>query len=260
MSSTIKVNNIQNLAGDDSGIDLSTNDQIILKTANTTAITINSSQNTTLGGNLVIPDAGNIGSASDTDAIAISSGGAVTFSQSPVGTGMDRLISNVTTSPASSVDFSNTYFNSTYDTYLVIFRITPSTDDVNLFVRFATDGSTFQTGNIYGAETYALAENSGAVGFNAGSAWQLTAFTIGNSTGEAINGHFYLIGANNTAYPSTIHGNSSHINTSGNHRSQVFAGSQIVSARDGVVNGIRFLMSSGNIENSEITIYGLDKN
>ena len=28
MSSTIKVNNIQNLAGDDSGFDLSTNDQV----------------------------------------------------------------------------------------------------------------------------------------------------------------------------------------------------------------------------------------
>jgi hypothetical protein len=38
----------------------------------------------TTGGNIVIPDAGNIGSASDTDAIAISSGGVVTFSQSPV--------------------------------------------------------------------------------------------------------------------------------------------------------------------------------
>ena len=34
----------------------------------------------TTGGNIVIPDAGNIGSASDTDAIAISSGGVVTFS------------------------------------------------------------------------------------------------------------------------------------------------------------------------------------
>ena len=44
MSSTIKVDNIKNLAGDDSGIDLSTNDQIILKTANTTAITVDSSQ------------------------------------------------------------------------------------------------------------------------------------------------------------------------------------------------------------------------
>ena len=52
MSSTIKVNNIQNLAGDDSGIDLSTNDQIILKTANTTAITVDSSQGVTLAGKL----------------------------------------------------------------------------------------------------------------------------------------------------------------------------------------------------------------
>ena len=39
----------------------------------------------TFTGNVVIPDAGNIGSASDTDAIAISSGGVVTFSQTPVG-------------------------------------------------------------------------------------------------------------------------------------------------------------------------------
>ena len=38
----------------------------------------------TTGGNIVIPDAGNIGSASDTDAIAIASNGVVTFSQAPV--------------------------------------------------------------------------------------------------------------------------------------------------------------------------------
>ena len=39
---------------------------------------------TTLSGNLVIPNAGNIGSAGNTDAIAIASGGAVTFSQRDV--------------------------------------------------------------------------------------------------------------------------------------------------------------------------------
>lgn len=214
----------------------------------------------TLTSNLIIPNGGNIGSASDTDSMAISSGGVVTFSQSPIGTGMDRLLSNTTSSPASSVDISNTYINSTYDTYLVIFRITPSTDNVQLRLRFATDGSTFQTGNIYGAEVYLMHENNGAVGGNAVSAWRLSQDNIGNSTGEAVNGFFYLVGANNTTYPSTIHGNSSHINTSANHNAQVFAGSQIVSARDGVVNGLQFLMSSGNIENSEITIYGLDKN
>ena len=38
----------------------------------------------TTGGNIVIPNAGNIGSASDTDAMAIASNGVVTFSQNPV--------------------------------------------------------------------------------------------------------------------------------------------------------------------------------
>ena len=38
----------------------------------------------TTGGNIVIPDAGTIGSASDTDAISISSGGVVTFTQVPL--------------------------------------------------------------------------------------------------------------------------------------------------------------------------------
>ena len=41
----------------------------------------------TTGGNIVIPDGGNIGSASDTDAISISSGGVVTFSQTPIYSG-----------------------------------------------------------------------------------------------------------------------------------------------------------------------------
>jgi len=46
--SEIRADKLHNASGDnDSGIDLSTNDQIILKTANTTAITVNSSQKAT---------------------------------------------------------------------------------------------------------------------------------------------------------------------------------------------------------------------
>jgi hypothetical protein len=43
----------------------------------------------TTGGNIVIPDAGNIGSASDTDAIAIASDGVVTLTQKLIGTELD---------------------------------------------------------------------------------------------------------------------------------------------------------------------------
>ena len=38
----------------------------------------------TTGGNIVIPNAGNIGSVGDTDAIAIASGGGVTLSQKSI--------------------------------------------------------------------------------------------------------------------------------------------------------------------------------
>jgi len=51
----------------------------------------------TTGGNIIIPDDGNIGSASDTDAIAISSGGAVTFSQNVIITGTLDVNGTVTT-------------------------------------------------------------------------------------------------------------------------------------------------------------------
>ena len=68
---------------------------LIIKSGTTTAATfsganvtfagtINGGGTLTTGGNVVIPDAGNIGSASDTDSIAIASNGVVTFSQAPV--------------------------------------------------------------------------------------------------------------------------------------------------------------------------------
>ena len=48
--SEIKVNSVVNSTGDnDSGLDLSTNDQVIIKTANTTAVTVDSSQHVGIG-------------------------------------------------------------------------------------------------------------------------------------------------------------------------------------------------------------------
>ena len=57
--SEIKVNSVVNSTGDnDSGLDLSTNDQVIIKTANTTALTINSSQNATFANRLATTNLG----------------------------------------------------------------------------------------------------------------------------------------------------------------------------------------------------------
>src|SRR5210317_978093 len=48
--SEIRTDTINNASGDnDSGIDLSTNDQVSIKTANTTAVTVDASQNVGIG-------------------------------------------------------------------------------------------------------------------------------------------------------------------------------------------------------------------
>jgi hypothetical protein len=104
MSSTIKVNNIKNLAGDDSGIDLSTNDQIILKTANTTAITVNSSQNVAVGSTL-----GVTGLITASAGVAIGgTGSANTLDDYEEGT-FTGALEGSTTNPSTAVTVAGTY-------------------------------------------------------------------------------------------------------------------------------------------------------
>ena len=71
---------LDSIAGDgdtNSSITFSGSDVITIATGGSTAATFNASQVLTLSGNMIIPDAGTIGSASDTNAISISSGGVV---------------------------------------------------------------------------------------------------------------------------------------------------------------------------------------
>ena len=70
---------------------------------------LTTSSNIVSGGNVVVADAGNIGSASDTDALAISSGGVVTFSQKPVinsGVTIDNITIDGTEIDLSSGDLT----------------------------------------------------------------------------------------------------------------------------------------------------------
>jgi len=66
-----------------------------------TALTLQDDKDAVFAGNIVIPNAGNIGSAGDADAIAIASNGVVTFSQIPV-------------MPANSID-SDEYIDGSID-------------------------------------------------------------------------------------------------------------------------------------------------
>ena len=139
-----------------------TSGNLIIKSGTTTALTFSGANVTaagtytggglmTTGGSIVIPDAGNIGSASDTDAIAISSGGVVTMNQIPVfsaginvsggtiagtlATAAQTAITSVGTLTALQVDYLNLNAST--------LQITDSSDTGDLMsIAVATHGAT----------------------------------------------------------------------------------------------------------------------
>jgi hypothetical protein len=80
---SIQLDSIFGDADANTSITFSGSDVITFVTDGSTAATFNASQVLTLSGNLIIPNAGTIGSASDTDALSISSGGVVNFTARP---------------------------------------------------------------------------------------------------------------------------------------------------------------------------------
>ena len=148
--SEIRVNKVVNSTGDnDSGLDMTTNDQVLIKTANTTAITVNSSQNTALSGNLTVPNNGYIGSASDTDAIRIASDGVVTFSQTPVNAGGGIILQVVNNTFTTATSF----YNTTADSGLSC-AITPTKSNSLLMITASLHYA------IYGNGTFAVITDS----------------------------------------------------------------------------------------------------
>ena len=128
---------LDSITGDgdtDSSITFSGSDVITVATGGSTAATFNASQVLTLSGNLIIPDAGNIGSASDTDSIAIASDGVVTFSQKDVHSA-GLSVKNGSTS-AGFVEFFEDSDNGTNKVTLIG---PASTADVTLTLPSATD-------------------------------------------------------------------------------------------------------------------------
>ena len=82
----------------------------------------------------------NIASTSGTNAMTISSGGQVTFPQTAfriTGAGsLIKLLDTTVSSVGGNYDIDNTYINSTYDSYKIIYNVKPDTDDVDLRLQF----------------------------------------------------------------------------------------------------------------------------
>lgn len=165
------------------------------------------------------------------------------------------LIASATASNDATIEFTLT--NTDYTSYQVVFdSVIPSTDNIQLLVRFSSDGgSTFDSGASdyqYAARSVATNGTASDQSDAADSAINLSA-NVGNATGETgVNGKLDLI-SSGLGRPSVRWQIS---RTSG---AGIFIQNWGVGERTSIVevNGLQFLYSTGNIASGKIYLYGL---
>jgi hypothetical protein len=268
----------------DTGATVSDSVQIVVFDVFSVADTVSASDGGSFGGNvgiggtlnvtgigtfsddIIIGDGKTIGSTSDVDAMTISSGGVVTFSQTPSGTQTYTPLLNVDNiSDVSTYAVNNTYINSTYDYYFVSAFFKPATDGVTLYQRLyisaSQDNGALTQGSV-APNSWEYAQIGGtntSGGDNTGAGATLHFTTIGNGTGEGIHFHNHYYANNEKANTIYWHGQSSHHATNGAHVGSVTSGASGTPASlyQYSLVGMDFYFSSGNISTGRINVYGV---
>ena len=195
----------------------------------------------------------NIKFDSDTTAFTIGSDGVLSGTGSPA---MVKLL-EADISNVAQYDIDSTYINSTYDTYKVIGRLVLASDNQNLFLRFFSGGSILD-GSVYARE----AESTGSSTHDGSNSTSILAipngFNVGNNGGEGTTFEFLIQNVNNTTQPACVNGQSANFESSvGNHFGAVYSGTLLKAQASTVVNGLRFVSSSGNLSTGNIKLYGI---
>ena len=231
--SEIRADKIHNVTGDnDSGIDLSTNDQIILKTADTTALTISSSQ-------------------------------VATFANLPSGDNGNVLLSTITASSDDEIDFTG-LFSSTYTNYeLHGTNVHVSSDGSHIGMRFFVGGSIKSDSHyrytrirIYSGTTSHVNDMVvGAAEQTDTDFAMVGGESVGNDTGENTNFKitiFNPLGTDNykmfkaeTSYID-LSPDSGQIHASGHYKNGTAA-----------LTGVRIFVNSGNMASGEFKLFGM---
>jgi hypothetical protein len=212
-------------------------------------------------GGITVANAGQIGSVGDADAMAISSGGVVTFSQAPVGAGMDLLLSTTISSAVALFDITSTYINSTYDEYKLFYSLNTVVDSKSLQGQVFVGGSVV-TSSVYQYEHMKYDDSIGA-GSNGSTVFYIGAANCGNVVGEGTTGVMTFYNVNSTDFPFQAIGMGNQHNTSGNHNGgSSFGLSLDISEKGSVVNGLRLFYSgadgSGNtIASGTVKLFGV---
>ena len=158
----------------------------------------------------------------------------------------------------ASITLGGAKWDSSYDVYMEQVKdVLPTTDNVKLTAR-GTESSTPNTTANYDfankvLKTFSAFDNDSATNQ---TAWELTDQELGTGTQETGYGTIYIFNANNSGEYTFITNEmvcrDDNGNMFGNQGGGVFTSSSLV-------NGLQFLMASGNIASGTFTLYGLKK-
>ena len=196
---------------------------------------------------------------SNGDMMVTTGGAAAWAAQSSIITAPGLVfISSQTASASATIDFTSG-ISATYDQYRVsITDVTPATDNVEIWLRVSQSASFLSGASDYGHSRIQNSTGGTPGGFgSAGDAKIVIANALGNGSGKTFSGEVQFFLPTGTArfkqfmwQVTLASALTTVINNSG-------AGCLILNTS--AIDGIRFLMSSGNISTGTFALYGVRK-
>ena len=161
-----------------------------------------------------------------------------------------------TTVSSATASVTLTGIDSTYDVYMFVTNNVHSANDgVNPFLRFTSSGTEDSSANYDYAfknlRTDTTFGNESVTNDN-----EINLDNLGNATGEAFNCVIYLFNFNNSSEYSFMTLEGANINSSGVFKGRQGGGVLTVAQ---ATDGVKFFMSSGDIDSGKFKLYGLKK-
>ena len=196
-------------------------------------------------------------SPADTDEFLISDAGVLKrLDASLIGGGTHVLLATTNvTSGVSQVDFTSG-IDSTYKNYMISFTdVHPATDSVQLQMRISIS-STFKTDTSYIYGGIGRESDAGVISFSdsTGSGFKLN-HNLGNASNESSSGNVILHNPSGTTFSKMFQADATGISAGGRGNKTIVGGFYNSTS---AVDGVRFYMSSGNIDLGTFKLYGIN--
>ena len=179
------------------------------------------------------------------------------------GSQLVKLLDTTVSSTSQNYDIDNTYINSTYDSYKLIYNVKPDTDNVELLVQFfLTTNASGDAGSVISGNHHAYQNSSFASNVyknnNTSSYAVIGHVNVGNATGEGINIVGTLMNVNDTTMLVSFSGTGSVVATNGAHQGFGFHSGMATPATYGAYycRGVRFYMGSGE-HTGRVKLFGI---